>query len=164
MKLFNSSMKLTRKALIVIHCIAAAILIILALFAFDRIGSMPLSDLWSPDVESITARYGNFEPYELNQMEIREFVQTLSYIRVGLPVLRRRIFASRAYPIYTIKTNKREYTFRIECDGRTGDNYARSYLAYVIIDGTRYNCYDRTLIRELFKMGDQHIRTMEAAE
>ena len=40
----------------------------------------------------------------------------------------------------------------------------RSYLAYVIIDGVRYNCYDRTLIRELLKMEDQHIKAMEAAE
>lgn len=159
-------LKLSKKVVIIIHCATALILIILALFAFDRAGSTPFADLWSPyiDIESITIKYGNNEPYEMSQREISDFTASLRYLRVGLPVLRRRIFARGANPIYTIKTNKREYTFRIECDGRTGDNDVRSYLAYVIINGTRYNCYDRTLIRELLKMEDQHIRTMEAAE
>ena len=163
-KLFNRLRK--HKFLIAVLLINLIVLIALLLFAFDRAGSTPFADLWSPyiDIESITIKYGNNEPYEMTQREISDFTASLRYLRVGLPVLRRRIFARGANPIYTIKTNKREYTFRIECDGRTGDNDVRSYLAYVIINGTRYNCYDRTLIRELFKMGDQHIRTMEAAE
>ena len=139
------------------------VLINLFLYTFDRAGSTPFDDIYLPYV-NITVRYGNCEPYEMTPRETSDFIFQLRYLRVGLPVLRRRIFARGANPIYTIKTNKREYTFRIECDDITGDNDVRSYLAYVIINGTRYNCYDRTLIRELLKMEDQHIRTMEAAE
>ena len=74
-------LKLSKKVVIIIHCVTALFLFILALFAFDRIGSMPFSDLRSPDA-NITVRYGNCEPYEMTQRETSDFIFQLRYLRV----------------------------------------------------------------------------------
>lgn len=157
---------LPKKLILFVLSAAVIGLTAMSLWAYDRIGQLPFCELWTPDIDSITIRYSSFEPYELSQMEMSEFTHTLSYIRVGLPVVQSKIFSPVGHVFYTIKTNGRSRTFQFDCDGFThiSTDYPHSYLAYVIIDGVRYNCYDRALIKTLEALEDKYIEAMEAAE
>lgn len=156
---------------LILFVLSAAVIGLTAtsLWAYDRIGQMPFVELWGDprrivDVESVTARYSNFEPYELEWIDQNELTNALSYLRVGLPVIRQRIFSfGSGHVFFTIHTNKGDRTFQIYHSWHT-DISNKSYLAYVIIDGVRYNCYDRALIKTLEALEDKYIEAMEAAE
>ena len=146
--------------------ISAAMIVLLSagfcLWTYDRIGNMPFCDDQSPHIYSITARYSDFEPYELNRMEFSELSHLLRCIRVGLPVIRQKIFAYKGHPLFIISTDKGERTFQFYHSWHTDYSQDSSYLAYVIIDGVRYNCYDRILIEDLKDFEDKLIDAMEA--
>ena len=160
---------LPKKLILLVLSAAVIGLTATSLWAYDRIGQMPLDDLWGDprqivDVESVTARYSNFEPYELEWIDQNELTNALSYLRVGLPVIRQRIFShGGGHVFFTIHTNKGDRTFQIDHSWHT-DTSNSSYLAYVIIDGVRYNCYDRALIKALEALEDKYITAMEASE
>lgn len=155
---------------LILFVLSAAVIGLTAtsLWAYDRIGQMPFIDLWGNpisnfNIESVTARYSNFEPYELSRREQDDLLSALSYLRVGLPVIYQRIFSfGSGHVFFTIRTTKGDRTFQIY--GWHTDNLNGSYLAYVIIDGVRYNCYDRALIKTLKALEDKYIAAMEAAE
>lgn len=146
--------------------ISATIVIILftkfSLWAYDRIGRLPFCELWTPDIDSITIRYSSFEPYELDRAELSKLSHLLRCIRVGLPVIRQKIFAYKGHPLFIISTDKGEHTFQFYHSWLTDHSQDSSYLAYVIIDGVRYNCYDRILIEDLEDFEDKLIDAMEA--